>query len=247
MNEYKEISIVELIICLLEKLWLILLATAVFGVSAYFITEHAITPLYKSTISMYVNNRTEASKSLTTTTSDVAAAKSLVNTYITIIESNSVLGEVVSKIDNRYTPDKVRKMMSANALNNTEVFQVSITSPSPDDSAMIANLIADLSPDKIADIVDGSSVKIIDRAVPDYNPVSPNVLNNIAIGAFLGFVISCLIILVFHFFDTTVTSEDDVKEITKLPVLGILSDFSQANNEKYGYSYGRRRVQKWVS
>ncbi len=242
LNEYKEISIGELIVCLLDKFWLIILATVIFGASAFFITRYAITPLYKSTISMYVNNKTEASKSLTT--SDVAAAKSLVNTYITIIESNSVLAEVIDSINNRYTPNQIRKMMRANALNSTEVFEVSITSPSPDESAIIANLIADLAPGKIAEIVDGSSVKIIDRAIPHHEPISPVMPKNIAIAAFLGFVISCLIILIFNFFDTTINSEDDIKEITTLPILGILSDFNQASNDKYEYSYGRRRVQK---
>lgn len=238
LQEYREISLKELFTCILEKISVIILTTIIFGVAAFSITKYAITPKYDATIRLYVNNRTEATNTLTT--SDVAAAKSLVNTYITIIESNSVLDDISKRLDSEYTPNQIKKMMSAKAINGTEVFEVTITDPSPENSADIANLIADIAPDKISEIVNGSSVKIIDRAKVPTEPVSPIMSKNIAISCLLGLLISSFIIVLLNMFDTTIYSEDDIKDFCTLPILGIFSDFNQVSQNKYGYSYGGR-------
>ncbi len=242
MEEYREISLKELFVCIWDKLWIIALTTIVFGVAAFIITEYIIAPQYKATISMYVNNKTEATSSLTT--SDVAAAKSLVDTYITIIKSNSVLEDIVDDASFECTPTQIKTMMSAKSLNGTEVFEVSITTDSAEKSAEIANLIADISPNKISEIVEGSSVKIIDVAKVPTEPVSPSMSKNVAIACLLGFIICSFVIVLIHMFDTTIYSEDDIKKFCTLPVLGIFSDFSQVSSNRYGYSYGGRSAEK---
>lgn len=236
MEEYREISLKELFVCIWDKILIILLTTILFGVAAFFITEYLIAPQYEATISMYVNNKTEATGSLTT--SDVAAAKSLVDTYITIIESNSVLEDIVDNASFKSTPKQIKNEMSAKSLNGTEVFEVSIITDSPTKSVEIANLLAKLAPNKISEIVEGSSVKIIDLAKVPTGPVSPSMSKNVAIACLLGFVFSVFVVIVVHMFDTAIYSEDDIKEFCTLPVLGIFSDFSQVSSSKYGYSYG---------
>lgn len=239
MDEYREISLKELFLCIWEKLWIIVLSTLIFGVVAYFVTIYLITPQYQSYVTMYVNNKTEATGSLTS--SDVSAAKSLVDTYITIIESNSVIDEVVKQAGINITADQVRKTISAKSINNTEVFQVSVTGTSAQNNAIIANLIADIAPEKISEIVEGSSVKIIDRAQVSYIPVSPNMTKNVLVASMLGFILSGLIIVLVHMFDTTIRSEDDIKNFSTLPILSIFSDFNQASsNNRYSYSYAER-------
>jgi len=244
LDEYRDISLKELFVCISKKFWIIVLTAIVFGIAAFFFTRFLIVPQYKATISMYVNNKTESTNSLST--SDVAAAKSLVDTYITIIESSSVLEDIIDNANIDLTASQIRNMMSAKSLNGTEVFEVSITSASPEESEKIANLIADFAPSKISEIVNGSSVKIIDRAKVPTQPASPIMSKNIVIACLLGLIISCFTVIVVHMFDTTIHSEDDIKEFSNLPVLGIFLDFNQAGNSNYGYSYGRRSAGKWA-
>ena len=242
MDNYKEISLKELFDCVWSRIWIIALTTVVFGALAFLITKYSIEPQYKATIRLYVNNRTESTNQLTT--SDVAAAKSLVDTYITIIKSNSVLDDIVNKVDFDCTPNQIRNMMSASSINGTEVFEVSITGTSPENCAEIANLIAQLAPSKISEIVDGSSVKIIDRAKVPTVPVSPDIFKNTAIACLLGFIISSFIVVIIHMFDTTIRDEDGIKEFSTLPVLGIFFDFNQVSDNKYAYANVRRSLGK---
>lgn len=226
MEETKKPNYQAILFFILKKFWILVLTAAVFGSAAFYISEVVITPQYKATILLYVNNKIEASDSLTS--SDVSAAKSLVDTYITIIESDSVLGSVAEKVGNQYTNAQIKKMLSAKSVNGTEVFEVSITGPSPEECAAIANAIADLAPGKISEIVDGSSVKIVDRAKTPSSPVSPNLLKNVAAAVVLGIAVSCGLLFLLSVSDTTIYSEDDIKEFCTLPILGVLPDLNQA-------------------
>ena len=238
MNEYKRIDYRSLFIFILKKSWIVLLAAVVFAVSAFSFTKYAITPQYKATIRLYVNNKTEATTSLTS--SDVSASKSLVNTYITIIESDSVIDEIVEKSEYKYTNEQIFGMLSAKSINGTEVFEVSASGPSAEECADVANLIADLAPEKISEIVEGSSVRIVDRAKVPNGPISPSIPRNVLTAFLIGIVVSCVIIFFIYISDTTIYSEEDIGEFCTLPVLGVLPDLLQADQSKnsYPYAYG---------
>jgi len=235
LNHYEEIGLKELVIFLWSKTWIIVSSALVLGIVAFYISKFSIEPQYQATIRLYVNNKTESTNMLTT--SDVTAAKSLVDTYITIIESNSYLNDVSKMTDFKYTPSEIKNMLSANSINGTEVFEVSVTGAVPKDCAKIANLIAQLAPSKISAIVEGSSVKIIDRAKTPTKPISPNISKNIAIACLFGLFACSFILVLIHIFDTTIYKEIDLKSFCKLPVLGIFIDFDQINRNKPNTRY----------
>lgn len=240
MDEYREISIQEVASCLWNKKWFIIATTVVLGAIALLYTMYFVTPLYQASIRLYVNNSTESSTSVTT--ADMSASQSLVDTYITILESNSLLEDVIEKTGENYSIGAINSMMSAGAINGTEVFMVSITNPSPEEAAKIANAIADTAPGIITDIVEGSSVKIIDRATVPYWQISPNTTRNATMGALLGFVLSCLLFVLIFMFDTTIYTEDDIESFSNLPIMGIFSDFDQSISGKYRYDSKGGRI-----
>lgn len=235
---YREISLKSLLACIINKLWIVAAAAVLFGTAAYFITSFMIVPQYKATIRLYVNNKTEATSSVTS--SDVSAAKSLVDTYITIIKSDFVIDDIAKRARINDQPERIKRMISAKAVNGTEVFDVSVTGPWPEECAVIANLAAELAPSKISKVVDGSSVKIIDRAKIPEKPISPNTVRNIAAASMLGIVLSCVLVILEHLLNTVIYSEDDIKEFCRLPILGIFPNFDKAAKAEHGNSYGGR-------
>lgn len=235
MDDYKIINYKSLLVYMLKKFWVIVLSALVFGVVAFYITTYAIMPMYTATIRLYANNKTEASNSLTS--SDLTAAKSLVDTAISIIQSDSVIGKITEKTKYGYNNEQIKNMMTAKSINGTEVFELSITGHSPEECADIANTIADVAPFKISEIVEGSSVKIIDRAKIPSVPVSPSVPRNVAVAVLFGIAISGVFLLFLFISDTTIYSEKDVKELCTLPILGVLPDFAQVSQGKSYNSY----------
>ena len=63
-----------------------------------------------------------------------------------------------------------------------------MTSPDPDETAKIANEIALTFQSSVVEIMNIENVQIISEAVPDPDPVSPHVVNNLLIGLGVGFI-----------------------------------------------------------
>ncbi|MEA4896439.1 MAG: Wzz/FepE/Etk N-terminal domain-containing protein [Oscillospiraceae bacterium] len=242
MDGYREISLYALFARIFKKLWIVAITIIVFGTSAFIITDFAIKPQYNATIRLYANNKTEDTSLLTS--SDVSASKSLVSTYITIIKSNSFAETIAEKVGLGYSSEQIRNMISADSVNGTEVFDVSVTGAVPKDCAIIANEIAELAPGRISEIVNGSSVKIIDRAETPSQPISPSLPKNVATACFLGMVSSCVAIAVTYVHDTTIYNESDIKKFCSLPILGIFPDLSEVGQGDFRYTYVARSTEK---
>ncbi len=230
----EEIDLKELMMILLHRIWLIIGATILAGALVFGFTRLFVKPQYTSSIKMYVNNSTSSKGNMSS--ADLSAAKSIVDTYITIIESDTVLSDVISTAESDLTTSQLSQMISARSLNNTEVFQVSVTNPDPTDAYNLANSIADTAPDYLTEIVEGTAVKIIDRAKFNDVPVSPNYLQNALIGMVLGFMLATGLVLLLSFMDTRIKSEQDLEKISYLPILGAITDFENASNLNYGFS-----------
>ena len=108
---------------------------------------------------MYVNNSSISVGSTQVNLSDLTAAQSLVETYMVILKTRGTLEEVIKEANLPYDYEQLSGMIEAGAVNSTEVFSISVTSASPEEAEKIANTIAELLPNRIADIVEGSSVR----------------------------------------------------------------------------------------
>ncbi len=227
MSANAEFNLKLLLISLCKKAWIIILAALVLGGATAAITIYYIEPTYTSSIKLYVNNSTDLNTSIISS-GDIAASQYLVDTYITIIQSETMLREVTSLLGLSYSAEEINKMMSAGAVNNTEIFRVSINSAKPEEAAAIANAIAEIAPGYISAIVKGSSVKIVDKAQIPIKASSPDLVLNIVIGALIGCVLTVSAIFLNALFDTHIKTETDLESISELPILGVISKFKRA-------------------
>ena len=238
MYGFVEIDLMHLLGVILKKWWVILLTAILFGSMTYLYTEYFIVPLYKTSISVYVNNIGDDSKRTDTiNTADLNASQRLVNTYVTIISSNTVLDKVSEKIGLVYNSSEIRTMMSCAAVRDTEIFTVTITNAHPESAANIANTIADIAVAEIPKFLEGSSVKIVDYALVPLSPFSPDVLRNIIMGLTAGLLLMILIVAAIDIFDKRIKLEDDLMRLSDIPILGVIPDFLSNNKKesKYGY------------
>ena len=199
---------------------------------AFLVTFFLVTPLYKADITVYVNNMNSSQSMDAITGSNLSAAQQLVRTYVNIIQSNTVLNQIIETGDLSYTPEELRNAMVATQVNDTEMFTVSILNPDPEMAAHIADTVAAVAPDMIADFIEGSSAKIIDYAVVPEKPDSPSYPKNLIIGTLLGFILSGLFFLLRYMFDMRLKTEDDIAQYFTAPVLGSIPDFNQNPAEK---------------
>ena len=234
-EEYIEIDLMRLLRALWRHVVLIVLVTLLCGGAGLGLAYGVIPTKYQASALLYVNNSSISVGSTSISLSDLSASQTLVDTYIAILETRLTLEEVLERLDLDYTYEKFLKMIEAEAVNHTEIFEVTVTSRDPEEAERIANTITAVLPDKIAQIVDGSSVRIVDYAVVPEKRHSPSFKVCTLVGALAGMLLSCGIVVVRELLDDQIRGEDDLSACG-LPVLAAVPDLlSQGGKGSYGY------------
>ncbi|MBR1970512.1 MAG: hypothetical protein IKA17_09175 [Clostridia bacterium] len=230
-NELEQVDIKRIIEIVLERFVSIVVITILCGIISFGVSRYFLTPKYESYITMYVNNRRSTETEVNETkmlTSDIQASQQLVPTYVEMIKSNNVLEVVADKFNERtgesYSVDKIKRMIEATSLGSTEILKVTVKTTEAAEAREIANIIAEIAPQKIQTFIDRSDVKIIDYAKISTTPVSPNMRNNTIIGTLLGLVLSISFILIKELFDVRVKNTDDLVKRFNYPVLGTIPE-----------------------
>lgn len=234
-REY-EIDIFELLGSVLKQWWLIALVTIVGVCIMFAYTRLFVTPLYQSSVSFYVNNGQRTENKIST--SDISAAQSLVDTYIVILKHGTTLDEVVQEAGLDCTPEELARKVTCSAIDETEVFRVTVTDPSPDTAAKVAKSIAKILPDKVSDVIEGSTVRIVRDADVPTHPSSPNLRLNLLKGAAIGFLLSCIYVMIQFILDDRIRDAASfLKEKYDYPILSAIPDLM--GESKGYYSYGK--------
>ena len=92
-----EIDLQKLLMTYLRKWWLLVLCGLVTGGIALYISMAHITPMYRASVTVYVNNTRAGEQVEYVTSSNLATSQRLVNTYVNIIKSDTVLERVAEE------------------------------------------------------------------------------------------------------------------------------------------------------
>ena len=226
-----EIDLLKLVLILWRKAWAIVLAMIVMGGIAFGVTYNFIEPTYQASVKVYVNNTNQSNTTMTQ--SDVTLQRTLVQTYIVTLKSRTTLNEVIKQADLDYNFEELSEMISAEAVNSTEVFEVTVVSKDAKEAAEIANTIAEVLPSRISEIIENSSVKILDYAIINNEPISPSYVKNVAIGALAGAVVAVALIFLQFVLDNKIHSEEYLIEHYKYPILAVIPDLAATSKNKY--------------
>ena len=237
-----EIDLSRLVGALMNRAWLVGLAAIICAVATYVGTWLFVTPLYQSSAMFYVNNSSISlgEASLSISSADISASRGLVKSYIVILNTRETLNDVIDYAGVDRTYGEVRNMLSAASVNSTEIFQIVVTSPDPQEAEQIANAIAYVLPKRISSIIEGSSAKIVDSAVQASRPSSPNKTKNAMMGFLVGLMLSAGLIVIRELTDISVHTEEDVARSCKYPVLASVPDMESHSKGGGYYGYGSK-------
>jgi len=237
-NEEIVIDLGRLLAALWRKAGAILLVGVIFAALFFGYARYFVTPVYEASALLYVNNSpmsTNSSAKISTT--ELNAASDLVDIYAAILESRSNLDLVRERSGVPYSYEKLQRMVSAQSVNSTGLFRVRVRSSDPEEACTLANVIAEVLPGKIAEIVTNSSVEIVDYAVAPQNRVSPNYLKYSAIGLLMGILLAGAFVIIMDLRDDVIHDEDYLLTKYDAPVLATIPDLMARTSKKYGYGY----------
>lgn len=232
VEENDTLDVVQIGKTLWKKIWVIFTAGVLAAVLFFSYSFFLVTPKYSSSVQLYVNSTVSVGS---LSTSVLTAARDLVKTYISILNTRTTIEKVAEEAGVDYSYGQLKSMISASAVSETEIFQITVTARDPREAAKIANTIADVLPDRVADIIDGCSVRLVDSAVVSTSKVSPNIVKNTGIGFLIGILLACGIIIVMFLLDDTIYSEEYLLRTYDIPVLAKIPNLLEDEKDRYGY------------
>ena len=236
----EELDLKELFSIFWNKKVQIILIVLIFIVLGIIYTIGFTTPMYTSSTSLVLAGAESPSDGAETdsiTTTDITLNSKLVSTYSVIVRSKDVLGQVISNLGINESWEQLRNHVSVSSVEDTEVIQISVTTENPEESAKIANEIANVFTEKVADIYNMNNVHVLDEADVENEPSNINHQRDVVIFAFIGVVIAVIYVLVANMLDTTVKTAEEVEKEFKLPVIASIPIY---NNEIQKAKGGRR-------
>ena len=192
---------------------------------------------YRSTCSMYVMNITTDSAGQTTgiSASGLDASQRMVNEFIEILRSESVLQNVQQELQRRnydYSTIEIKSFLNMTAVNNTAMLQITCTTGDAQVSKIICDAIQMHAPQKVNDVMLGiGTITAVDAAKVG-KEVPSKMMRNGFLGGMLGFVIAFAIYLLNYMMDTTIKDEKDLKNQFNVNVLGVVPNINAEPEKK---------------
>ncbi len=200
-----------------KRLWVILIFAAIGGAVMYLVTTRYVAPKYHGNIRLYINSE--------------SASDDLVDVCGAVVQSQSVLEEIISEGNLKYTYKQLGKMISYDDVNSTNMIEITVKSADPEEAASIANVIAYILPDKAEEVISDSKVTVLQYASLPTEPSSPNIGRNTLIGIISGVVLAVIFITIVYFLDDAIKDREYLSRTFDIPVLAYIPDYSLTKSE----------------
>ena len=243
-----EINLGYLLKILKSSLWKIILFTVIAALIAALFTIFMIPKKYNSQIEFYIlNTNTEAGY---TTSTLLSATDYLANDYISIIQSDHMLEDISKRLMDEhgveYSAKDIRAMISSETKTTTSIFSITIENGDPYHAYWIAGYIAEMAAPVIMefskpaeftykDKATGETIVItIDHVDPvkvlrnptlNEDEVSPSLIVNTFITAVITAIIAYVVYLLIDILDSTIRTEETVKEKISHPLIGTIPEW----------------------
>lgn len=229
-TEEIEIDLLQLWNAVRHRIWLVLLAGFIVADIAFAITKFLITPMYSSSATMLVVTKETTLSSL----ADLQLGSQLTNDYEILISSRPVLQQTVEELNLDISYKRLRSMITISNPNDSRMLIISTMQPDPELAKSVADTVAQISSEYIAEKMEVTAPKIIEEGEVPIFQSSPNLLRNTAIGGMLGILAAVFLICVAVILNDSIQTEDDIERYLQLPVLAVVPDKSGSSRKSAG-------------
>ncbi|CKG39039.1 TPA: capsular polysaccharide biosynthesis protein [Streptococcus pneumoniae] len=221
-----EIDVFQLFKTLWKRKLMILIVALVTGTGAFAYSTFIVKPEYTSTTRIYVVNRNQGDKP-GLTNQDLQAGTYLVKDYREIILSQDALEKVATNLKLDMPAKTLASKVQVAVPADTRIVSISVKDKQPEEASRIANSLREVAVEKIVAVTRVSDVTTLEEARPATTPSSPNVRRNSLFGFLGGAVVTVIAVLLIELLDTRVKRPEDVEDVLKIPLLGLVPDFDK--------------------
>ena len=238
-KDYYVVDLAYIVRAIWQKKWILVTVSLILAAIGFSLAAFIIAPTYSASVMLYVNNSsfTMGDLGFSISSSELTAAQSLAKTYTVLLKNRTTLERLIDETGVDYTWEDVYDMIQSGPVNETEVMSVTVTCKDPYEAEKIANGIAVVLPQRVAEIVEGASMEVVDSAIADTQKVGPSITMYTIVGFLLGAIISIVVMIIMVLLDNTIHDEEYVIKTYNYPILAKIPDLLDAGTRKYGYYY----------
>ena len=216
----EELDLKELVMLFWNRKLTIILILAIFVTVGIIYTMEFVTPVYtSSTTLLLATSGTSTEKGNTITTTDITLNSKLVSTYSTLVQSKSVLRQVIANLGINLDEEELKKNITVTQEKDTEIIRISVTNENATIAEKVANETARVFIQKVSDIYKINNVQIVDQAEISTEPSNVNHTKDVIMFACVGAVVAVMYVIIANMLDTTIKSAEEVEKNFKVPVL----------------------------
>lgn len=212
----EEINIKELFDFFGSKLRIIIIVTLIVVLLGAMYSLFLKIPVYESMTTLVLTGTAEASGTNSEgaiTSNDINLNSKLVSTYREVIKSKTVLKDVINTLGLDYTVNELSNKISVSTVSDTEMIKITVESAKPEETAKIANELAEKFGEQIKEIYKIENISIIDRAEVPTEPADSSIVKQVVIYVLIGLVLSFAIVFAMFYFDTTLKDASQVEKL----------------------------------
>lgn len=241
--EEEEYDISELLNVLKKNIVMIISLGLVGLILSSVYTLFIVTPQYSATTQLLVNQKNSEGSTIEAT--DITKNLQMISTYTELIKGPAILNGAKEDLGTGLSTKQLASKISITSPEGALVFSVTVTDSDPYKAAEIANAVASTFQSDIGTIMNSiDNVAITYKAVPNVNPISPNITLNLVIGLLAGAMIGVGISFVREFMDKTIKDPASVYEIAKWNNLGEIHEITEEDLIVKGRAHAVQRQNK---
>ena len=200
-----------------------LIGAAIFGAYHTFLLK----PSYQADASIYITNTDSV-----ITFSDLQLSSALTEDYANIIKSRTVLNRVIKELQLDLNYKALGNLISVGNPDDSHIITIKVTCDDPELSRNITNALMNISVDQIYQVIGSGEPTVIDYAMAEaVQDVTPGLKKYLMLGALLGALIVCAIVVLRMLTDTTLKTVDDIDRYLHLPVLAAVPYYREMDRK----------------
>lgn len=216
-NDEIEIDLKELFFEVFGEWKKVVISAILAGVIMFVISTFIMVPKYESTSKLYLVKANTISG-----LADLQLGTNLATDYMEIIDDRPILEQVIKNLQLDMTYGELRNCLEFRNPQNSRIIEITATHEDPRVAKAIVDEMAD-----VAKIFIKEKMGQEEPTVPHYgyvaeNPVSPSVVKNTVLGAFVGAFLAVAVVVVSYLMNDTIMSPDDMERKLGLNVLASL-------------------------
>ena len=178
---------------------------------------------YSASVTMIVSAN-PASNDPTAASDGEALSAQRVRTYVELMRSKRLSGDVIKALDLQLTPEELVERITATSAPETVLLTASVTGETPDRAIQIANALAEQFIKNVAQLEQPANpaltplveAKVFEPAAPPAEMVAPRPVLYLVLGAVLGLLVGFGAALLRNGLDTTLKRRSQLEDVLVL-------------------------------